>query len=227
MRQAILSGELAPGERLPAERKLSELFGVTRVTVRSALARLAEARLLSVRQGSGYRVCDFRQAGGPDLIGGLLQATPGKQRHEVLRDLLSMRRAMARMVLERFVEMGDVDTQQMTDCIDEMERVAEGYDGSDVRARQALAEADLAVVAAIVDATHSAVVRLCMNPISQVVSAMPELCDAMYREPATNIAGYRALIDWCAAPDAATLDSMVGLLVLRDRATLSLLRTIT
>ena len=68
LRREILSGSFAPGSRLPPERKLAEDFGVGRVTVRSALTRLAAANLLSVRQGSGYVVQDYRRQGGPDLL---------------------------------------------------------------------------------------------------------------------------------------------------------------
>ena len=46
LRRMILSGELAPGERLPPERALAERFSVNRVTLRSALARVAATGLL-------------------------------------------------------------------------------------------------------------------------------------------------------------------------------------
>ena len=68
LRRAIVGGDLAVGARLPPERTLAGQFGINRVTVRSALARLARERLLTVRQGSGYVVQDYRRHAGPDLI---------------------------------------------------------------------------------------------------------------------------------------------------------------
>jgi len=48
---AIALGEFTPGQRLPAERELSALLGVSRTTVRDALARVAEAGLVEIRRG--------------------------------------------------------------------------------------------------------------------------------------------------------------------------------
>ena len=54
--ERIKSGELPPGDSLPPERKIAELFGVSRVTVRRALERLAADGLIDQRQGSGTYV---------------------------------------------------------------------------------------------------------------------------------------------------------------------------
>lgn len=53
LRQAILDGTYADGERLPAERDLAQHFEASRGTVREALRRLEEIHLVSRRLGSG------------------------------------------------------------------------------------------------------------------------------------------------------------------------------
>ena len=53
LRQRILGDELAPGERLPTERALCDLFSVSRITVRRALEVLVEEQLVRRLQGSG------------------------------------------------------------------------------------------------------------------------------------------------------------------------------
>lgn len=50
---AIAVGEFLPGQRLPAERELAELVGVSRSTVRDALARVVALDLLEIRRGRG------------------------------------------------------------------------------------------------------------------------------------------------------------------------------
>ncbi len=54
----ILQGVLRPGERLPAERELSERLGVSRPSLREAIAELQEAGLLAARAGAGIYVAD-------------------------------------------------------------------------------------------------------------------------------------------------------------------------
>ncbi len=62
LRDAILSGSLAAGERLPSELKLTQEFGVSRVTVRRALAELQRLGLIRRRAGSGTVVAERKPA---------------------------------------------------------------------------------------------------------------------------------------------------------------------
>ena len=50
---AIEQGDYKPGDRLPSERELVELLGVSRVSVREAIRGLEAVGLLEVRHGSG------------------------------------------------------------------------------------------------------------------------------------------------------------------------------
>lgn len=54
--ELILSGEIAPGEKMLTEAELCERYGVSRITVRSAMRSLREAGYLDVRQGIGAKV---------------------------------------------------------------------------------------------------------------------------------------------------------------------------
>lgn len=55
-RSAIVTGALARGDRLPAERQLAQDFGANRRTVREVLDRLARDGMIERRQGSGSYV---------------------------------------------------------------------------------------------------------------------------------------------------------------------------
>ncbi len=56
LRQAILMGDYAFGEKLPPERAMAQSFGASRNTVREALRQLEENNLVSRRIGSGTYV---------------------------------------------------------------------------------------------------------------------------------------------------------------------------
>ncbi|MBX4936460.1 FadR/GntR family transcriptional regulator [Rhizobium binae] len=56
IRLMIASGELAVGQRLPAERELAEQLSVSRPTVREALIVLEVEGLVNIRMGSGIYV---------------------------------------------------------------------------------------------------------------------------------------------------------------------------
>lgn len=216
VRHSILSGELPPGERLPPERELARHFGVNRVTVRAALSRLAAERLVSVRQGSGHVVLDFRQRGGPELLPGLSELTNAEQDFvEIARDLLLARRCLARAVLERVIERGAPAIVEVRAAVDRFEQAASS--GADSRA---LAVADAGVVSALLDASGSRALRLCLNPVFSVVEELPELRDALYVDPPSNVAGYRALVGWLESGRDDLIELAVAALATRDATTI-------
>ncbi|MGN6761581.1 MAG: FadR/GntR family transcriptional regulator [Leifsonia sp.] len=56
IKNMILSGELAPGDRLPREQELSERLGLSRSSLREAVKALEVIRVLDVRRGDGTYV---------------------------------------------------------------------------------------------------------------------------------------------------------------------------
>ncbi len=60
LREKIAAGAYAPGDRLPTESELIEQYNVSRITVRQALATLADEGLIERRQGRGTFVAERR-----------------------------------------------------------------------------------------------------------------------------------------------------------------------
>lgn len=75
LREVIIKGEIAPGERLPVESDLSGLFGVSRSTVREALRTLSSQNLVTTKRGvnGGTFVAEPKA----EHIGSYLEATLG------------------------------------------------------------------------------------------------------------------------------------------------------
>lgn len=53
LRARLVGGDIAPGEQLPTEARLTRTFGVSRTVIREALAALAADGLIEARQGAG------------------------------------------------------------------------------------------------------------------------------------------------------------------------------
>ena len=104
LREQILSGRLAAGSVLPAERELCAQLGVNRGAVREALKRLEQLRLVAIRQGESTRVLDFRQTGGFELLAAML-FQGGELSLPIARSLVELRRALgpdiARLAAQR------------------------------------------------------------------------------------------------------------------------------
>ena len=118
IRWLIRQGQLLPGDRLPAERELCELFGVSRVTVREALRVLESSGLLDVRVGAKG--------------GAFVTAPSGDRVRDGIADLLTMSSLSAVEVTEarEVLEMGIVPlvcaraTEKDLDDLDELCRTA-------------------------------------------------------------------------------------------------------
>ncbi len=99
----ILDGTLRAGDRLPPERELAQQLGVNRSSVREALKKLEQLRLVAIQQGSGIRVQSPDEASF-DLVGAMLFPS-GRPNLTRIGDLLELREILfggsMRLALER------------------------------------------------------------------------------------------------------------------------------
>ncbi len=65
---AILNGDYPPGSVFPSERKLAELIGVTRPTLRETLQRMSREGWITIRHGKPTIVNDYINKGGMGLM---------------------------------------------------------------------------------------------------------------------------------------------------------------
>ncbi len=89
IRSSILAGEFNPGDKLPPERELAEMFGVSRPSVREALNILAAAGLVESYQGGGT------------VVKSLVETTTGSPLSELIKaereralDVIEVRKSM-------------------------------------------------------------------------------------------------------------------------------------
>src|SRR4051812_38625716 len=91
--EEILDGAYEPGEKLPTQRALAKDLGVNMASIREAVKRLEQLRLVEVRHGDAMRVADWRTSGGLDVLAHLLFRA-GALDKSTLKDLMEARALM-------------------------------------------------------------------------------------------------------------------------------------
>jgi len=89
IRSSILSGEFSPGDKLPPERELAEMFGVSRPSVREALNVLASSGLVMSYQGGGTVVMSLVETSAAKPLSELIRV----QQDRAL-DVIEVRKSM-------------------------------------------------------------------------------------------------------------------------------------
>jgi GntR family transcriptional repressor for pyruvate dehydrogenase complex len=122
IRASILAGEFSPGEKLPPERELAEMFGVSRPSVREALNILTASGLVMSYQGGGTVVKSLVElsAGNPlsDLI---------KGEQERALDVIEVRKCMEAWTSYYAAQRAlPEDLRKLEKLLGEMERNLEG-----------------------------------------------------------------------------------------------------
>lgn len=96
LRQYIVDGKVKPGEKLPPERVLAEMFGTSRPPIREALSALEMMGLVESRTGYGTVVREMPAESKP--IGSIAgESSP----YEVMEARLTIEPEIARMACER------------------------------------------------------------------------------------------------------------------------------
>jgi DNA-binding FadR family transcriptional regulator len=190
IRDGILTGRFRPGTSLPGERELSETLGVSRLTLRSALAHLEAEGLVRPVHGSGTRVLDYREHGGVDLLGYLARlAFEGRLVPvDVLGDLLELRRAVA-------VEAVGLAAERASD--DEIRGLREhvAMQAELLDRPRAFMDADLAFARRMVRATHNLAFELIFNTVARTVEANASIELAFFANAPQTLRVYARLLD--------------------------------
>mgnify|MGYP001765049029 CR=1 FL=1 len=145
--QLILRGILRPGERLPSERDLAEKMGVSRPSLRDAVAELAERGLLVSRAGSGIFVAEVLGSAFSPALTQLFST-----HDEAVFDYISFRRDMEGLAAERAATFGSETDLKLIDTIfGKMELAHRKRDPSDE------AQLDAEFHMAIIEASHNVI----------------------------------------------------------------------
>jgi GntR family transcriptional repressor for pyruvate dehydrogenase complex len=160
---AIASGELKPGERLPSERELVAQFGASRPTVREALRVLESSGVVRSRPGdpNGPEILPFSPSGLAKQMTRLARVEQMS-----IADLVSFRMILdgsANMLAARLRSEDELAAIEKTIAVMET-AIEEGYDR--------FSEADVAFHDAVALASRNALIQVCNNVVRGVVLSL-------------------------------------------------------
>lgn len=121
IQDAILTGDLQPGDRLPSERELCTEFGVGRAALREALRTLEARDLIETRQGSTGGV--FIRTPDPTVAGRTLSTLilfGGADIHELAEFRTSFEGETARWAARRATEEDVTDLRVIAEQLDRL-----------------------------------------------------------------------------------------------------------
>ena len=178
IRQQILRGHIAPGERLPPERKLAETYETNRNTLREAVRVLEMQGLLRVRHGSGAVVEDYRTEGHLSLLPFLLgEIDDPAERARELSDLMQFRQAAISEIVGLAAERATAeDVEELRACLHAVSQAPQDDLVECIRR-------DLALYRAIADSAHSHVVRWTFGTFARMYEQAIEVIALLWVYP--------------------------------------------
>lgn len=208
----VLSGALAPGDALPAERVLTETFGVNRQAVREALKRLDQAGLVEITHGGATRVRDHRTSAGLDLLPVLLLRPEGSIDVEVARAVMEMRACIGPDAARLCAQRAPVPlVDQLRSVTEAMAAVADDV--------SALATLDWRYWELVIDGADNIAYRLAFNSLRDGAQPLAMTYTELLLDELTDIATHRALTDAVAAGDGGAAEAAARTLLERGYAT--------
>ena len=116
IKRLITVGTLVPGQRLPSERVLADLLGVSRPTMREAVRALEAMGIVSSRHGSGTFVTDLSAETLARPLTFVLDIN-----HDALQELFEVRVLLEAGAAEGAAAVADAETcERLAACIAEM-----------------------------------------------------------------------------------------------------------
>ena len=190
LQSLVESGDFKPGDRLPPERQLAVLFGVSRNSVREAIKSLEQLGVLESRPGAGTFLTNASQADLARQFGEIM----ARERHR-LEDIFELR-----LLLEP--QIAHLAARRITShALKRLKAIMGSYELA-MRDGQAIHDIDQAFHDAIAEATgNQSIVRL----MEQMHDLLTESRDEALQSPArssTSLEAHRRILEALGRHDA-------------------------
>lgn len=191
---AIQRGDYAPGAPIPSERVLCETFGVSRVSVREAIAGLESMGLIRVEHGRGAFVRDTVNQSFAGLFGTYLEMHRGE-----LLELLKVRGALDELAVVEATEHADAKgLRRLQAANDAFRRVVESpsVEYADV------VECDVVFHCTIAELADGVLLPRLVRELNEVMQESRRMMLARTGQMDRSVKEHQAIIDAVVAGDA-------------------------
>ncbi len=189
--EALIHQKLHPGDKLPAERELAELLGVSRSSIRDAIRRLELMGLVEPRQGAGTVV---REISTDALVSPLANVIQHKR--QLVGELLDFRRMLEPPLA------GRAATHASAEDVAAMEDILRRQ-GVKVRGGEVAVEEDTEFHYRIAMACGNSVVLKVLDVVMDLLRATRERSLQSEGRPQKSLAGHRRILSAIRRHDAA------------------------
>ena len=192
--ERLILKKLQPGDKLPAERELAEMFGVSRSSIRDAIRSLELVGLVEPRQGAGTVV---REVSAESLVNPLTTVLARQQ----ISELLDLRKMLEPPLAARAATHASVEE------ITEMEEILRRQDDK-VRRGELAIEEDSEFHYNVAMASDNSVVLKVLDVLMDLLRETRERALQVEGRPQKSLAGHRRILmaikrrDPAAAEDA-------------------------
>lgn len=200
LRLEILSGRYAPGDKLRPELELAKRFEVNRFTVREAMNKLEQMRLIKRHPGTGTVVLDYNEHASIDVLGDLVVGPDGRVNPFVVSHLLEAARVLSVEVSALAAERrNESDIRKLCAVVSDM-RVEK-------RVSKILA-LDYDFHWALAGAAGNMVPRLVLNSVRGLLVRYAPLLETLYIVTDSMVECYDHVVDAIKARDAERARSL-------------------
>jgi GntR family transcriptional repressor for pyruvate dehydrogenase complex len=180
--EQVILKKLSPGDKLPAERELAEMLGVSRSSIRDAIRRLEMVGLVEPRQGAGTVV---REVSNEALVSPLTNVIAHKR--QLVGELMDFRKMLEPPMAARAATHGSPEE------IRRMEEILRRQDAK-VRGGQLAVEEDSEFHYAIALASGNSVVVKVMDVVMDLLRETRSRSLQSAGRPQKSLAGHRKIL---------------------------------
>ena len=190
IRELIADGRLKSGDQLPSERELSEMFQVSRASVREAIRALESMGLIEIRSGEGTYVASSVETLLSPLASAILQ------QKDVLLEIFEARKIVEPEIAALAAERANPEEIEQMELIlkEQARQIAEGETG---------VEADTTFHSTLAQAAKNKILLRLNDAIVDSLRETRERSLQTDGRPARSMAGHREILEAIRAKDPA------------------------